>query len=198
MVIAAVGVAVWAVVLPGIKATVASTTTSSTKPGSPTSSRTQQSRSSASRTSTSVATASSSGGSASGSSTYGAELSGQNETPVVSTTASGTIALTVAANGSSVHYVLKFSQVPGVTLARLHEGKAGASGATLLTIFGGPARTDVFSGVLTQGSFAAAQLVGPLKGKTVADLVALIKAGSVYLNVGTSSHPLGELRGQLK
>ena len=104
----------------------------------------------------------------------------------------------MAANGSSVRYVLKFSQVPGVALARLHEGKAGASGATLLTIFGGPARTDVFSGVLTQGSFTAVQLVGPLKGKTIADLVALIKAGSVYLNVGTSSHPLGELRGQLK
>jgi hypothetical protein len=40
--------------------------------------------------------------------------------------------------------------------------------------------------------------VGPLKGKTIADFVALIKAGSVYLNVGTTSHPSGEIRGQLK
>ena len=37
-----------------------------------------------------------------------------------------------------------------------------------------------------------------LKGKTIADFVALVKAGSLYLNVGTSSHPLGEIRGQLK
>ena len=56
----------------------------------------------------------------------------------------------------------------------------------------------MFSGVLTQGSSTSAQLLGPLKGKTIANLVALIKAGSVYLNVGTSGHPLGELRGQLQ
>jgi CHRD domain len=37
-----------------------------------------------------------------------------------------------------------------------------------------------------------------LRGETIADFVALVKAGSVYLNVGTSAHPLGEIRGQLE
>jgi hypothetical protein len=104
----------------------------------------------------------------------------------------------VPADGSSVHYVLTVSNITNLTLARLHEGKAGATGTTILTLYGGPTRSDVFSGVVTQGSFTAAQLGGSLRGKTVADFIALVKAGSVYLNVGTSSHPLGEIRGQLK
>jgi hypothetical protein len=97
-----------------------------------------------------------------------------------------------------VRYVFSVSNLADLTLARLHEGKAGATGVTLLTIYGGPTRSDVFTGVVTQGSFTAAKLEGALKGKTIADFVALIKAGSVYLNVGTSSHPGGEIRGQLK
>jgi hypothetical protein len=125
-------------------------------------------------------------------------LSGQNEIPALSTSGSGALTLTVAADGSSVNYVFMVSKIANLTLARLHEGKAGATGATILTIYGGPTRSDVFTGVVTQGSFTAAQLVGPLRGKTVADFVALVKAGSVYLNVGTSSHPSGEIRGQLK
>ena len=124
-----------------------------------------------------------------------APLFGQDEIPAVSTSASGTLTLTVAADGSSVHYVAK---ITGLTVARLHEGKSGTSGATLLTLFSGPAKTGSFTGVLAQGSFTAANLGGPLEGKKVADLVALIKSGEVYINVGTNSHPRGEIRGQLK
>ena len=130
--------------------------------------------------------------------TYSAELTGENETPAVSTSASGTLTLTAAADGSSVDYVLKVSGITNLTAARLHEGKAGATGATILTLYDGPTKTGAFSGTLTQGSIATADLVGSLKGKTIADLMALIEAGSVYLNVGTSAHISGEIRGQLQ
>lgn len=135
---------------------------------------------------------------ANGTPAYGALLTGGNEIPALLTSANGTFTLTVAPDGSSVHYVLKVSAITNVTVARLHEGKAGATGATLLTVYGGPTKSGDFSGTLTQGSFAAAKLEGPLKGKTIADFVALVKAGGVYLNVGTSAHPRGEIRGQLK
>jgi hypothetical protein len=35
-------------------------------------------------------------------------------------------------------------------------------------------------------------------GKTVDDLVALIKSGDVYVNVHTAKHPAGEIRGEVK
>ena len=103
----------------------------------------------------------------------------------------------MAADHSSVHYVLSVSKITDLTVARLHEGKAGTTGATILTLYGGPTRSGVFSGVLS-GLLHRLRFHRASQGKTIADFVALVKAGSVYLNVGTSAHILGEIRGQLK
>ena len=188
MVVAAV-VVVWALILPGGDKRVGSTFTSAAPVPSSTSTST---------TASAVTTTSTLATQAKGALTYSAHLTGENEIPALSTSASGTFTLTVAPDGSSVRYVLSVSTITNVTVARLHEGKAGATGATLLTVYAGPTKSGAFSGTLTQGSFAAIKLEGPLKGKTIADFVALVKAGAVYLNVGTSAHPKGETRGQLK
>jgi CHRD domain len=129
---------------------------------------------------------------------YTADLGGGNEIPALTTAASGTLTLTVAADGSSVDYVLKLNSIISLTVARLHEGKVGATGATIFTIYGGPTKSGLYTGTIAQGSFTAADLVGPLKGKTIDDLVAMIKANSLYLNVGTQAHSQGEIRGQLQ
>ena len=173
----------------------------STSAGSALSTSTPVSPSPSSTTSTSSiapTTTSSAPGTTNATVTLRALLSGLNEIPAVVTSASGTLTLTVAADGASVRYVLSVSKISNLTLARLREGKAGASGTTILTIYGGPTRSDVFSGVVTQGSFTAEDFVGPLRGKSLADFVALVRAGSVYLNVGTTAHVLGEIRGQVK
>jgi outer membrane lipoprotein-sorting protein len=130
--------------------------------------------------------------------TFNATLSGQNEVPAVTTSASGTLTLTVDATGSTVSYVLALKKLSNVTVARLHAGAAGVTGSTLITLFNGPTKNGVFSGVLAQGSFTADSLGGTLKGKTVADLVALIKSEKVYINVGTNTHKSGAIRGQVQ
>ena len=130
--------------------------------------------------------------------TYTADLGGGNEIPPVSTAASGTLTLTVAADGASVGYVLEVNSIISLTVARLHEGEVGATGATIFTIYGGPTKSGLYTGTIAKGSFTAADLVGPLKGKTIDDLVGLIEAKSVYLNVGTEAHSDGEIRGQLQ
>jgi len=48
------------------------------------------------------------------------------------------------------------------------------------------------SGVITE-----ADLTGPLAGETLADLVAEIEAGNIYINFHTTALPAGEIRGQL-
>jgi hypothetical protein len=130
--------------------------------------------------------------------TYTADLGGGNEIPPVSTAAGGTLTLTVAADGSSVDYVLELTSIISPTVARLHEGKVGASGPTIFTVYGGPVKSGLYSGTIARGSFTAADLVGPLKGKTLDDLVGMIEAESVYLNVGTESNHTGEIRGQVQ
>ena len=195
VIVAAAAVFVWMVILPGSKKPDGSTSTTSKTAGATSTSVSQLSSPSTTGTSVPATTSTSL---ASDSSSYGAVLSGQNEIPARSTPASGTLTLAVADDISSVHYVLVVSKITDITAARLHEGGAGLIGVTLITLYGGPIKTGVFNGTLTQGSFTAANLEGPLKGKTVADLVALIKAESVYLNVGTSNHPGGEIREQLR
>ena len=175
--------------LPGSRSTAGSTTTSLS---------TTQVASSAVTTGRPVVTTTTTGARANGEAVYSAALTGRSEIPAVTTPASGNLKLNVAAGGLSVGYVLTVSNITDCTVARLHEGKAGAGGPKIITLYGGPGRSGAFSGVLAQGTFAAADLQGPLQGRTVADLVALIKSGRVYLNVGTSKHIAGEIRGQLE
>jgi cytoskeletal protein RodZ len=130
--------------------------------------------------------------------TFSAELSGQDEVPPVTTLATGTLTLTVSADASSVAYLLKAGNIQNLTVARLHEGATGKNGSTIATLYAGPTKSGTFTGTVAQGSLTKADLVGPLKGKTINDLVALLRTGSVYVNVGTTGHKSGEIRGQLQ
>lgn len=127
--------------------------------------------------------------------TYEATLAGSSEVPSVKTSAQGLLRLTVA--GDQVDYSLTVTKLSSPSIARLHQGKQGATGPTIATLFGG-SKNGTFTGTLAEGTLSAADLTGPLAGKTIADLVQLIEGGSIYLNVGSAKHPGGELRGQVK
>ena len=170
--------------LSGCAAKVTTTTTGPTTTVAPTTTT-----SSTSTTATSVTTATT---------TYTAELSGKEVVPAVNTLATGTATFEVDPTGARIHFVLKVSNITDVIAARVKEGQPGANGQGLLILFPGPTKTGTFSGALAQGNFNASALIGSLTGKSIADLVALIDAGRVYVNVGTLKNPLGEIRGQLK
>ena len=53
------------------------------------------------------------------------------------------------------------------------------------------------NGNLAIGTLTAADLIGPLSGLTLSDLLAEIEAGNTYVNVHTQAHPTGEIRGQI-
>ena len=128
---------------------------------------------------------------------FTADLTGAAEVPPVSTAATGSVTLTYNPDGT-LGFVVRVSGLTNPSVARIHEGKAGSAGAVVLTLFSGPTKTGVYSGELASGSVKASALSGALKGKPLADLVALIKADNAYISVGTKSHPNGAIRGQLK
>jgi hypothetical protein len=132
-----------------------------------------------------------------GTTTYTADVTGGNEVPALDTAASGTLTITVDADGSMT-YSFKVDSIISLTVAKLHQGKIGASGATIFTVYSGPSKDGLFTGTVAEGSILASKLAGPLKGKSLDDLIAMIESGDVYLNVGTTSHPNGEIRGQLQ
>ena len=80
----------------------------------------------------------------------------------------------------------------------IHTGKMGENGDPVAGLFAGPKKEGKFHGVLAKGTITDNDLVGPLAGKTIADLVAMIKDGSAYVNVHTDKYPDGEIRGQIK
>lgn len=86
-------------------------------------------------------------------------------------------------------------------MAHIHIAPAGQEGPVAVWLYPShpPAamKNGEFTGVLARGSITAADLQGPLKGKTIADLVDDIKAGNAYVNVHTKANPGGEIRGQI-
>ena len=54
------------------------------------------------------------------------------------------------------------------------------------------------NGVLAEGTITSANLTGPLAGKTIKDLINVMRSGNAYVNVHTKQNPAGEIRGQIK
>lgn len=54
------------------------------------------------------------------------------------------------------------------------------------------------SGILVEGTATADDLVGPLAGSTLDDLIEEINNGNTYVNVHTVQNRPGEIRGQIR
>jgi len=118
-------------------------------------------------------------------------------------TATGLAVLTVSPAGDAISYQLKVHGIENVTQAHIHvAAEPGGNGSPAVWLYpAAPPAVPIpgeFSGVLGEGEFTAADFVGPLAGKTVADLLTAIQENRAYVNVHTQQFPAGEIRGQLK
>jgi len=55
----------------------------------------------------------------------------------------------------------------------------------------------VFAVRRAEGTIAEQDLTGPLRDKTIADLIALLEDGGAYVSIGNKSHPVDAIRGQI-
>jgi hypothetical protein len=130
-------------------------------------------------------------------------LTGDNERPIpVVTNAQGQAILKLSKDGESLHFKLNVANIENVTMAHLHLGPAEGIGAVVVWLYPGgpppqllPGRSQ---GTLAEGTITADDLVGPLEGQSLDDLVDAIEEGNIYVNVHTSAYPGGEIRGQLE
>jgi hypothetical protein len=107
-------------------------------------------------------------------------LTGSEETPPVTTSASGTGTITVAKD-KSVSGTIKTSGVDGIA-AHIHVGAPGESGPPIIT--------------LTKG--ADGTWTVPPGSKLTDEQYASFKSGKLYVNVHSAEHKPGEIRAQLK
>jgi hypothetical protein len=130
--------------------------------------------------------------------TYKTHLSGSAVVPAVTTTAKGMAEFQTTMDGKELKYKLEVEGIENVTAAHIHMAKKGENGPPVAGLFAGPKKEGMFSGTLSEGTITDKDLVGPMEGKTVKDLIKALRAGELYVNVHTDKYPDGELRGQIK
>jgi hypothetical protein len=132
---------------------------------------------------------------------FKAQLGGAEVVPAVKTAAMGGALFDFSPEGTSLHFRLSVENLADATEAHIHLGAPGKEGPVVATLypFGGtqPVKAGAFSGILAQGVLTAANLQGPLKGKTLSDLLKEMQEGNAYVKVHTKQHLDGEVRGQI-
>jgi hypothetical protein len=132
-----------------------------------------------------------------------AQLSGLQEVPpILATSGSGLAIYRLSPDGSTIHFILVVTNLttPPVA-AHIHAPAPPGVNAAVVAFEFPPNSTSSCSSTTQfllrcEGDISSANLVGPLAGKSIADLVALMAAGQTYTNAHTTRHPGGEVRGQ--
>jgi CHRD domain len=144
----------------------------------------------------------------------GTHLKGRYEVPLRDTKAQGQAIFRVSDDGNSVDYKLIASNIDNAFMAHIHLGPSGTNGPIVVWLYPstapvpGPLGSGRHDGVLAEGTFTAANFVGPLPGHPLSDLIAAIATGNAYVNVhtndgqdgvntGPGDFPGGEIRDQL-
>ncbi len=108
---------------------------------------------------------------------FEATLSGAQEVPVVTTTASGTATITLNAARTVISYVVRHT-IPTATAGHIHIGAPGTNGGVAVPF------TSVGAEITGMATVTPAQ-------------VASLESGEMYVNLHTTANPGGELRGQV-
>jgi hypothetical protein len=139
------------------------------------------------------------------------DLDGYQETPAVSTGASGEFKARISKDGSMIEYELSYSGFEtAVRQAHIHFAQPGVAGGIVVWLCQTASNVDPTgsSPMCPQegtviGTLTAANVVGGAAGQGIspgefAELVEAIRAKATYANVHTTLFPSGEIRGQLK
>jgi len=127
---------------------------------------------------------------------YRAKLDGKNEVPPLNTTSEGVI--NFKTKSGMMTWKMNVTGMNDATAANIHQGKVGEKGDIIVDLTQVNKHKDTAKGMLMRGNVTDASLTGPMAGKTLADLQTAIANGDTYVNLATSDHPDGELRGQIK
>lgn len=131
---------------------------------------------------------------------FSAPLSGHQQVPPVNTRARG-LAQFQLINATEMSFELFVANIQNVTAAHIHLGGIGENGPVVVWLY--PEEPPpvlipgMFNGVLATGTITEDDLVGPLEGEPLSELIQNIREINAYVNVHTQQHEAGEIRGQI-
>ena len=133
-----------------------------------------------------------------GAASFSAALTGADSVPAVKTTATGTFTLTYDPATQTLSYELHLKGVDSPRVADIYEGAAGDSGTPVYVVYPQSTKeSGAYTGRIAKGDVDESALMGSLSGKTLADLIALIRDDNAYVSVGTKANPVDGIRGQI-
>ncbi len=123
---------------------------------------------------------------------FEAELSGAQEVPSVVTEGVGEAKF--ESDGTSVDFELKWDDLNASAFAaHIHCGVTGMNGPVGVNLFAGAMGTEGE----VKGTFAAPNPGNACGWDDLADVLGAMATGGAYVNVHTTQHPGGEIRGQV-
>ena len=127
---------------------------------------------------------------------YRAKLSGKKEVPKVNSTAKGVASF--KSKKDILTWKLNITGLTNATGAQLYLGNKSIKGDLIVDLMKLSNQSQTPLGLVMNGNISASDLQGPLEGKTVKDLKSAMNDSQTYINVLTSEHPDGEIRGTIK
>lgn len=119
----------------------------------------------------------------------------------VDTDAWGHAVFNLRSGGTELQYRLIVHDIDDTLMAHIHLAPPGEDGPPVVWLYPDAQPPQLiegrFGGVLGKGTITADDLVGPLEGMTLDDLLHAMSSGNTYVNVHTVLNPDGEIRGEI-
>ena len=96
---------------------------------------------------------------------------------------------------TGIKYKVECFNLTGAVQSHIHMGRAQEGGRPIVFLFGPQDPTGEINGTLSSGMLTGEDIV--MEGKTLADLMDMIRSDQTYFNVHTEAHPSNEVRGQV-
>jgi hypothetical protein len=138
---------------------------------------------------------------------YWSILTGDQQTPPVTTDALGYVGLKFQDDRTRLVYNVNAEHIGKVTAVYLYQTDKAQNGTTVLDLLHSPRELKSIDkvvdktpqgktkGTVSMGGAISDDLQGQLKGKSLSDLLKLMVNGSVYVSIHTKDFPHGEIRG---
>ncbi len=127
---------------------------------------------------------------------YKAKLLGKNEVPKVNSTAKGSASF--KSKKSVITWKVNITGLKNVTGAQLYLGNKSVKGDVIVDLLKSSNRSQTPIGLLMNGNISTSDLQGPMQGNTLETLKSKMNNSQTYINILTSEHPDGEIRGPVK
>jgi len=128
-------------------------------------------------------------------------LTGDQQAPAVTTPAFGFAEVQLSEDNNTLTFEVVVCNIVNVIASHIHVGAAGTNGPVVLPFFASPSPFNSTKGcdTLAEGARTSTNLVvRPDVGiNTWTDFINALIAGNTYVNVHTTAHTGGEIRGQL-